>query len=142
MRISDWSSDVCSSDLFALRAMGGLEKTRAWSARHTRVGVGVGGWTVQLGRSSNRDLQRWRSTVDCAERCSQACLLFQQGVQCCLVEREIPRRTESGPRIASQQAPPFQDRKRVVSGKSVSVRVYLGGGRINNKKTEISKNRA
>src|SRR3546814_2071000 len=70
MRISDWSSDVCSSDLFS-----GLSSTRGLA------GAGRGG------------------------------------------------RTPSGISVI-----PLLDRKSVVEGKSVSVRVDLGGGRITKKK--------
>src|SRR3546814_17383890 len=74
MRISDWSSDVCSSDLIASRA-----------AARCRDAAG--------GNAAGRG---WCSTI--------------QGI----------------------------DRKSVVKGKSVSVRVDLGGRRIIKKKKEVS----
>src|SRR3546814_11743891 len=85
MRISDWSSDVCSSDLSA---------TLAWR--------GVG----------------WR--------------------YCPTVRKSMPaERMSSITWWISMRSSPSPDRKSVVSGKSVSVRVYLGGRRIINKTTYI-----
>src|SRR3546814_12159404 len=77
MRISDWSSDVCSSDLNG--------------ARWPRVLGGRPGRSCQEGRL-------WRHAAEAGDR--------RRG----------------------------QDRKSVVSGKSVSVRVDLGGRRIIKKK--------
>src|SRR3546814_19831985 len=87
MRISDWSSDVCSSDL---RAAEGADGARAGADRRAdRRGVG-------------------------AEPVLPAV-------------HEVPRR---GTGSRSQGA----DRKSVVKGKRVSVRVDLGGRRILKKK--------
>src|SRR3546814_17959232 len=85
MRISDWSSDVCSSDLFGRRRLG-------------------------------------PSMVDRGEPAQ-------------------PGFTEQGHVDAeSQRAKPgIGDRKSVVSGKSVSVRVDLGGRRIIKKKNKHKK---
>src|SRR3546814_17166889 len=79
-RISDWSSDVCSSDLQGL----GLA--------HRPVGVGF------LRRGKARGQRR----------------------------REAGQRGDRDRRVAEVE----RDRKRVVAGKSVSVRVDLGGRRI------------
>src|SRR3546814_1979619 len=80
MRISDWSSDVCSSDLADMNGGGG----------EPAVGLGMCAW---------RELR--------------------------------PVHAECAPFMVDQAA---RDRKRVVSGKSVSVRVDLGGRRIIKKK--------
>src|SRR3546814_18175154 len=85
MRISDWSSDVCSSDL-----------SRRASPLHYR----------------NRRVRARNAAT--------------------------PRRSSVFPPPRPPQREPGQDRKSVVSGKSVSVRVDLGGGRIIKKKTKIS----
>src|SRR3546814_17435327 len=85
MRISDWSSDVCSSDLCA----------------------DVGDQDARRGAPRAR-----RDRRPCAGQLSRA-----DGPQ--------PRRL-------------VQDRKSVVEGKSVSVRVDLGGRRIIKKKTKTN----
>src|SRR3546814_13535988 len=98
MRISDWSSDVCSSDLNRVRSSpcGGCE--------HVQGPVGSGG----AGRGEHGGFRgrlhacraRWRP-------------------------RDRAGRAQRGD----------ADRKSVVEGKSVSVRVDLGGRRIIKKKT-------
>src|SRR3546814_17565027 len=82
MRISDWSSDVCSSDLLGLRR-------RCQEA-------------VPRGLEGTEALSAYR-----------------------LAARPLTRELNEGR---------FEDRKSVVSGKSVSVRVDIGGRRINKKK--------
>src|SRR3546814_11200568 len=83
MRISDWSSDVCSSDLNSISRL-------SWGEYGARVGV-------------PRILE----------------LLARRGVPASFYV----------PAVAALLHPEEQDRKSVVSGKSVSVRVYLGGRR-------------
>src|SRR3546814_15043543 len=92
MRISDWSSDVCSSDLHA--------PVGAASAAPT----GIASATAD---ARHRWITAWRAPR--------------------------PLRRSSAPRPAVAQREP--DRKSVVEGKSVSVRVDLGGRRIIKKKT-------
>src|SRR3546814_12728510 len=98
MRISDWSSDVCSSDLACrstdLRSLEGKSGPPASSGRTPFCG----------GSSSLRLCVRrgWGPAVRSHPYCSNAA----------------------------------EDRKSVVSGKSVSVRVDLGGRRIIKKTTE------
>src|SRR3546814_15894143 len=92
MRISDWSSDVCSSDLLGqpgrrgpgtpVRLRARSRRAAGWRRLQTRPGRGAGGGAVHLDRSGRRE----------------------------------------------------QDRKSVVEGKGVSVRVDLGGRRIIKKK--------
>src|SRR3546814_12496350 len=101
MRISDWSSDVCSSDLtakatFTVGAEGVVLESIEVQADKASLGTLVG--LEQLDIAWDATGGRW--TVDAA----------QQG-------------DGSG-----------GDRKRVVEGKSVSVRVDLGGRRIFKKK--------
>src|SRR3546814_15320240 len=100
MRISDWSSDVCSSDL-ALRphASGRL--------------------ILVFGAGGDRD-QAKRPEMGKAAAAKADALLI----------------TDDNPRGADPAL--IRDRKRVVSGKSVSVRVALGGRRILNTKTTSS----
>src|SRR3546814_12892190 len=101
MRISDWSSDVCSSDL-----PGGAE--RRWPrnacgrarlpAFAERAGLAAGRAGIQPGRADTGTTGRLGGAA-----------------------------TATGRRA--------EDRKSVVEGKSVSVRVDLGGRRIMNKQT-------
>src|SRR3546814_15686376 len=93
MRISDWSSDVCSSDLRCRRA-----------CRHARRRG-----PVHRLRTDRRGVRPPRPRH--ARRAAAA--------------REQARAHEAGD---------LSDRKSVVEGKSVSVRVDLGGRRINKNK--------
>src|SRR3546814_14758765 len=97
MRISDWSSDVCSSDLHRPRAA----RWRWWRLR------------------ARPKPARFR-----------------------FIRRLTMRFKKPQVRYADtpQPATPYQaDRKSVVSGKRVSVRVDLGGRRILKKKTQITR---
>src|SRR3546814_11324576 len=104
MRISDWSSDVCSSDLLAQPVLGGGR-----------------------GRAAHRD--------------RDADALHPGRARARLERGEIGTHGEAARRIVRliEGAYPFEhpelDRKSVVEGKSVSVRVDLGGRRIYKKKT-------
>src|SRR3546814_20448415 len=104
MRISDWSSDVCSSDLDGLPRLG-ARRPAPGGGRNERAAAPDGGdaafrpvqpWPPDLRRAEAR---RHRAAVRPAVR---------------------PPRRRRG----------LSDRKSVVSGKSVSVRVDLGGRRI------------
>src|SRR3546814_15032011 len=107
MRISDWSSDVCSSDL--------QEQTR--KRRRRRV----------LGKRS-RDIGKLRRVppekgTDAQEN--------QRKTEVGSVNRRGRRRTRDAPiRLVIHT----RDRKSGVKGKSVSERVDLGGRRITTKK--------
>src|SRR3546814_12215521 len=90
MRISDWSSDVCSSDLFRSAATGGSDDPAQPGTLRGRRGY------VRPANSSGRD---------------------------------VPDTILS------------RDRKSVVSGKSVTVRVDLGGRRIIKKKKRQQQHR-
>src|SRR3546814_15484703 len=99
MRISDWSSDVCSSDLglawehLVSWMENGAGTARSWARRTGSTGFDIPDPT-----------RGWRSAR-----------ALRGGV------------TWRRPRIAASKN---EDRKSVVSGKSVSVRVDLGGRRI------------
>src|SRR3546814_18176914 len=101
MRISDWSSDVCSSDL------PGRAEVAQCDTRHLELAVDTAGTTGQLTAVPDAD------------------------------PRTVPRHLRQGD---GRQEPFFDrnrlvgDRKSVVSGKGVSVRVDLGGSRIITKK--------
>src|SRR3546814_11162112 len=107
MRISDWSSDVCSSDLWPLRKAAPL---RSWQGRRRWSSVSC----LFSSSSSRCRVQRARSGI-----------LRMNG--CAEWTKRIPAATGG-------------DRKSVVSGKSVSVRVALGGLRIIKKKKSKNYN--
>src|SRR3546814_17760924 len=96
MRISDWSSDVCSSDLPVRRRFGGARRGDALP----------GGGAAGLGRAAGRCRGRGRS---------------------------------GGGALGGGLHPP--DRKSVAEGKSVSVRVDIGGRRSIKKQTTTSSKR-
>src|SRR3546814_20451623 len=104
MSISDWSSDVCSSDL-------GNEQIDPDSSRGRPV-------QISAHRShETRDVRR-------ATRCPKPLAASRAP--------EVRLSARRRQRIAVEEAVPA-DRKSVVSGKSVSVRVELGGLRTINK---------
>src|SRR3546814_11249135 len=105
MRISDWSSDVCSSDL-RLRKMPHLEQV-VWSQEEPKNN---GYWTF-----------------------------VEPFVEHCMGEAGVKAKRPAYAGRAPSASPATglakrQDRKSVALGKSVSVRVYLGGRRILKKK--------
>src|SRR3546814_13519478 len=106
MRISDWSSDVCSSDLVA-RA----HRTQRAVADGEIGVVETGDGLVE----GDRD-QRGFADGQCVVGHHDGCRRTQR------VDRVVVRSGSAG------------DRKSVVSGKSVSVRVALGGRRVSKKK--------
>src|SRR3546814_15349220 len=98
MRISDWSSDVCSSDL----------------ARAEQPAVVAAGDGVQAGRLAAVGMHAGvhQRTFNVARPISTS------------TTEMIQKRT-----ITRGSGQPLRDRKSVVEGKSVSVRVDLGGRR-------------
>src|SRR3546814_16483044 len=111
MRISDWSSDVCSSDLhvfFAEREASKIPKLADSLALRTVASVGiVGAGTMGIGIAMS---------------------FASAGISVVLHDLSAESLTRAAETI--------RDRKSVVSGKSVSVRVELGGRRIINKKNQ------
>src|SRR3546814_14272566 len=104
MRISDWSSDVCSSDL-----------SRSWKRKT---------WSRRWKASSRPG---WKSTPDM----DQIAPANSYDVEA--IRRDFPilsRQVHGKPLVYLDNG----ERKRVVEGKSVSVRVDLGGRRIIKKK--------
>src|SRR3546814_11809765 len=106
MRISDWSSDVCSSDL--MPPLGDRDRRKLF-----------GGHTIFM-HVAARD-------QGIAARRRQAIGKFELGMA-------ADRRDRLGGATAQARKP--VDRKSVVEGKSVSVRVDLGGRRIIKKKKQ------
>src|SRR3546814_16638950 len=113
MRISDWSSDVCSSDLVTEQSARMLEVARA-SALAIQEGPVDGHQSrIICYRGEHRRSEPGQSPPAKRRSRSEA-----QAVRC-NIDRPIPQ----------------IDRTSAVSGKSVSVRVDLGGRRILKKKT-------
>src|SRR3546814_14489850 len=103
MRISDWSSDVCSSDLVVRRP-----------AKRDRQAE-----PPQAGQQQVEPEQ-----------------VFQRRLR---GQPVFPRIVIAQPRLRAAERRAAPDRKSVVSGKSVSVRVDLGGRRIIKKKNKQHK---
>src|SRR3546814_17792301 len=99
MRISDWSSDVCSSDLFAKPFCPRGKEGQSAAQCNWLKGVGI---PTGIDTQENKNMK-------------------------------VADRRKQPPR---EKAPPLRlDRKSVVEGKSVSVRVVLGGRSSIKKKT-------
>src|SRR3546814_11932923 len=113
MRISDWSSDVCSSDLWVL-AIGAL---LAFAVE----------FTLRLARSTLLDDLGRDLDVKLSEK------IFSKVLNMPLADRRgstgmLARRVSEFESVRDFFA--STDRQRVVWGKSVSVRVDLGGRRL------------
>src|SRR3546814_13240801 len=108
MRISDWSSDVCSSDL----------RRRASTGKPITSGHSTGSTHTRRPGSEGAMLTKRKAAQ--AGRTKLASLVAAAGAA------PLDRRS-------------FLDRKSVVSGKSVSVRVELGGRRIIKKKKRYNR---
>src|SRR3546814_12682239 len=122
MRISDWSSDVCSSDLpHAARALGiGMvfQHFSLFEAMTVLENIALG-----MDRAEDRRVLARR-----VREVSQAYGLPLDP------EREVYTLSAASP-IWPRRAPiSTPDRKSVGSGKSVEIRVELGGGRLLKKK--------
>src|SRR3546814_17120905 len=126
MRISDWSSDVCSSDLHThawsrewLQAVARIKPTRAsrWTPANGWIGA----------RPARSRQQRQARPIRGTHR--QA--------------RQWPREAQAKPESLPRQSPGGQslDRKSVGQGKNVLVRVDTGGGgALKKKKTTLKAN--
>src|SRR3546814_14306260 len=120
MRISDWSSDVCSSDLLRVHSVHVTCSFFQACALIIDMLLRVGSRRCQA--SSERDMARSplkKRSGNAAEDIVRAAerLFGEDGVSLVSL-RQIA--------IAANQVNNL-DRKSVVSGKSVTVRVYLGG---------------
>src|SRR3546814_18985398 len=109
MRISDWSSDVCSSDLDAAR---GRTVAARIGEQHRRLEAGDEP-LVAVRRRVGEGVQRLGVLDHAADE----------------IEAHV---RQAGIAVAGEQR--LADRKSVVEGKSVSLRVVLGGRRIIKKK--------
>src|SRR3546814_15633039 len=114
MRISDWSSDVCSSDLTWVAP-------RPWEAdlAHILVKRKAGVADGEIKWPCGDSFQCSRTLLPAHDRSS--------------IADPAPRRS---PAACPIRVAPREDRKSVVYGKSVSVRVALGGRRTHKKKNK------
>src|SRR3546814_15512778 len=120
MRISDWSSDVCSSDLFESLA--------------SALGISLG--TLLLGDDYADPSQPVR--IDPATLAEALKLVdYDEDLGGEYEPQERARQVIS----AYEEIHAQGDRKSVVQGQSVSVRVHLGGRRIHKKITTCSSTR-
>src|SRR3546814_12278558 len=121
MRISDWSSDVCSSDL--------------------RDSTDIEEWLVNTVLRAER-IKR-AVEMDYFPRTDNGCLTYNRPCEfmdiCQTRDREavMEMLLLGEPPVEPDPFEPWIDRKSVVQGKSVSVRVDLGGRRIIKKKNRI-----
>src|SRR3546814_20370421 len=135
MRISDWSSDVCSSEL-----LGCACQRLARQARIDAALEAIGGIREQLAAATAAGNRGWRKTCRFKKYARAA------AVNCAAKTPHHASERDRALVIADQQFVMFtnnrllveqlQERKSVVSGKSVSVRVDLGGRRIITKKIQ------
>src|SRR3546814_15199896 len=129
MRISDWSSDVCSSDLAVGRGEGREVATRP--RREAAVPLG----RRQVERFRRQRLVDPAAAVAAALDLAARLMEIRDGLQSRVTRLEgLVVEREDGLRQVDE------DRKSVVKGQSVSVRVRTGGRRILRKKTEKAKN--
>src|SRR3546814_13074625 len=110
MRISDWSSDVCSSD-----------RTGGSNCRSNDLSS----------RTCGRGTSAWRNGLGSAPTSWSAC---REGGRFLRHRRRLGRRARRSHRGGSRGKGCTGARKSVVSGKSVSVYVEHGGGRVIKKK--------
>src|SRR3546814_20175626 len=118
MRISDWSSDVCSSDLDQLQ--GARAQSRQDALAAGRGQARGGGGDRRLEEAGTR---RKAGSPAVGRGYFPACGRGDSARPCVTA--------------AATSAQQTTDRKSVVSGKSVSVRVDLGGSRIIKKTKKI-----
>src|SRR3546814_16660164 len=135
MRISDWSSDVCSSDLRG-RQSGTqhhfIERDRAEfrSRIAAQISVKLAEWGA--GDAINQNLRR--AHAGCAFGTTASCLIAAKSSLPFAVRGSSLRKSHClGVRMPSISRA-AGDRKSGGEGKSVSVRLSLGGGRTSQKK--------
>src|SRR3546814_17699092 len=128
MRISDWSSDVCSSDL-AIRL--GEDDYKVFGGRANEGAVIVSQEDYPVDFSRNLACRVGNIVpIDTFETAVRSVNAYTQTIGI------YPERLKEAlrDRLAFQGAQRIVDRKSVVLGKSVSVRVDLGGRRLIKKK--------
>src|SRR3546814_16285395 len=119
MRISDWSSDVCSSDLFTINDNPALGDV--FTVVPNTGGVGDNANALRLGEIINKGVLDGGST-SIGSGFGQ--LVAQVGASTAQARIGLDAQT-----ALRNQATQAQERQSGVEGKSVSVRVGRGGGR-------------
>src|SRR3546814_13155039 len=114
MRISDWSSDVCSSDLAVAQIIA------AWTG-------------IPVGKMVSDEIQTVLGLRDLLEE-----RVIGQGHALDAIAQRV-RTSRANLEDPGKPKGVFLDRKSVVSGKSVSVRVDLGGRRIIQTRSQTSQ---
>src|SRR3546814_13881544 len=129
MRISDWSSDVCSSDLHAdVSTIFIIPSVSAGGADRT----GVRTHQARNDRSCRRYSRQPRARGRSWHPLPPASVPRRRNRAAADEDPRSPRRTIRGSRA-------WPERKSVVEGKSVSERVDIGGRRIIKKKKSNNK---
>src|SRR3546814_11685447 len=124
MRISDWSSDVCSSDLIS--KFGGHAMAAGLSLPQANFGAFAAAFDAEVRRQLCDDDLTGRLLTDGQLRVEEFHLELARALR------------NAGPWGQHFPEPMFQDRKSVVKGTRVTVRSDLGGRRSLKKKKEIN----
>src|SRR3546814_15748452 len=132
MRISDWSSDVCSSDLTSRVAEPCRLSPPALAASRPRTLRGDGAAAGTLRLPHRACLPAARGAAGGRARLSR----YRQRRQLSLDQPRLRAGLRGPARRAARSGGDGRDRKSVVKGKSVSVRLDLGGRRTLKKKTK------
>src|SRR3546814_13783790 len=133
MRISDWSSDVCSSDLLKAAANTGPE-VGVVHRRYSRA-KSSSPRLIASGRGSVVNHQRMPQEAITAKSCPP---VAGPRTSIAVIIASMVARVNVIGRLARSvcffQGPPVSDRKSVVLGQRVSVRVDFGGRRLHKTK--------
>src|SRR3546814_14525222 len=124
MRISDWSSDVCSSDLDDV----GKLHLAGEDARDAELPQRVVIVTGDRAADEHRDIRAAQVGERIARLPHEFDVAARKDAEADRVDILVHR--DPGDEIGRLAQDGIEDRKSVVSGKSVSVRVTLGGPRI------------
>src|SRR3546814_18783491 len=127
VRISDWSSDVCSSDLSALASM-----TYGMATHFAADGIRVNGIAPGI---METPASKGSLPVETYARVQGSQMLNLHGVADDIARPGVFLASDDARFITSEivncdAGNPMRKRKSVVEGKSVSVSVDLGGGRL------------
>src|SRR3546814_12404069 len=128
MRISDWSSDVCSSDLESPVFDPRERAVLAWTEALTNVAQ------TQAPDADFEPLRDFFSEAEMTKITVAIGIINVWNRLCVAFRSQHP--VDALAHAACRCHGPSTDRKSVVSGKSVSGRVDLGGRRIVNKKNK------